>query len=100
GLSAAFLTGIGQLQNLTLPRDRGKRIAAADHFAVTGEVRGDAVALLCPTPSEAKAGHDLVEDQHDAQLPRDIAQTRQEPWLGREGPLQGFDNQRGEFRAM
>ena len=62
GLAPAFLTGIGQLQNLTLPRYCGKRIAAADHFAVTGEVRGHAVVLLRPAPGEAKAGHDLVED--------------------------------------
>src|SRR5690606_16695823 len=50
------------------------RHAAADDLAEASEIRGHAEALLGAAWGHAKAGHDLVEDQHGALALGDLAE--------------------------
>jgi hypothetical protein len=58
--------------------------AAADDLAETDEVRGDAVAGVRAAEGDAKARHDLVEDQQRAVLaaqraqPLEVARSRRD----------------------
>src|SRR2546425_4938568 len=79
--AAAFLLRISQLQDLPFAHYRGDGIAAADYFAVTGQVGGDAITLLRAAPGQAKAGDNLIENQHDGELAGDVPQAFEEAGL-------------------
>ena len=83
-----------------LPGNRRQRKAAADRLAVAGEVRDDAVFLLRAAPCDAKAGDDLVEDEHDAVPARHLTQRREKAGLGQQHALQRLDHHRGELVRM
>ena len=80
--------------------DRGEREAAAHDLAHAGDVRHHAVVLLGAAVGQPEAGDDLVEDQQDAVAPRDLAETLEESGLGRDQPLEGLDDHRGQLVGM
>src|SRR5438445_418685 len=69
---------------------------AAGDLAERRHVRADVVVLLCASVGEAEAGKDLVEDQDDALLPRELSQALEVIGLGRNDPgaaEHGLDDQ-------
>ncbi len=77
--------------------DRREREAAADDLAQRAEVGRDAVVFLRAAVGEAEAGHDLVEDQRNAVLLRDLPQPLQEARLGRQQALERLDDHAGQL---
>ena len=58
--------------------NRRQRKPAADHLSQGADVRNDAIVFLGAPIGEAKARHNLVEDQRNAILPGDLPQALQE----------------------
>ena len=79
---------------------RRQREAAADGFAIAGQIGHDAVALLGPAPGDAKAGDDLVEDHDDAVLAGDLANRLQETRLRQQDALQRLHDHGGEVGGV
>ena len=77
--------------------DRRQRKAAAHRLAVAREVGHDAVLLLRAAPRDAKAGDDLVEDEHDAVAARDLAHRLEKAGLRQQHALQRLDDHRREL---
>src|SRR5215813_11685770 len=72
--------------------DRREREAAADDLAQGANIGDDAVIFLRAAVGEAEASDDLVEDQQQAVLGRELAQALEESRLGRDQALQRLDN--------
>ena len=64
--------------DVAAPAEGADRHAAADDLAERRQVRPDAIERLRAAGGDAKAGHDLVEDQHHAMRRAQVAQLFQE----------------------
>ena len=77
--------------------DGRQREAAADGLAERADVGRHAVVGLRAAVGEAEAGHDLVEDQHQAVLLGELAQAFEETGLGRDQALERLDDDAGQL---
>ena len=69
--------------------DRAAREPTAERLGERDDVRLDAEALHCSPRRDGQAGLDLVEDQHDAVAPGDVAHRLQIARLGKNDPDAG-----------
>src|SRR3954447_308624 len=70
--TASLLPRIGKLQQIPFCHHPRERMAAADDFSIGSQIRHDAVSLLRAAPSDSKSRHDLIENEHDTMLPRNL----------------------------
>src|SRR2546428_705570 len=74
------------VHNLGLAPEARELEPAAGNLAERRHVRTDVVVLLGASVGEAEAGEDLVEDQDDALLPRELSQALEVIGLRRNDP--------------
>src|SRR5437870_11301070 len=77
-----------EIEDVGAAGDHANRIAATERLAEGGQVRAHAVVLLSAAVRQAEARHGLVEDQEHPELGGELAQTREEPGLGRRAAMQ------------
>ena len=80
--------------------DRGERETSADDLTDARDVGNNTVVLLGASVGEAKASDDLIEDEQDAVASSDLAQPGKEARLGRNEPLERFDDDGGELLGV
>ena len=92
--------GVEGLHDPVRAGDGRHRKPAGHRLAVGGQIRGDAVPLLGPSPGDPEAGDDLIEDQHDIVPSGRLAERFEEPGHRGQHALERLHDHPGQLSGV